>query len=90
LNQCVFQWFALKWEQGLVGSVAALFEEEWAQGISWEDASRGCDEQLNRSDEIIASPDFANKVDKLIQDAKKKLAPESVISQPILYFMFDC
>ncbi|KAF5264513.1 hypothetical protein FOXYS1_4726 [Fusarium oxysporum] len=79
LNQCVYQWFALKDQHSTVGKVAEMKGEPWAKGWDWDAASRGCLGQLQYSKNIINSDEFSQRIDSVIEATKKKLSTESMI-----------
>ena len=82
LNQCVFQWFALnKVAEWLGDEIDNAIE--WlgdALGTNWgrpiEVASRGCQEQLDISENIMKSSEFSGRVDRVLDLAKRKLSSE--------------
>ncbi|RYC89779.1 hypothetical protein BFJ63_vAg7437 [Fusarium oxysporum f. sp. narcissi] len=76
LNQCVYQWFALKDQHSTVGKVAEMKGEPWAKGWDWDAASRGCLGQLQYSKNIINSDEFSQRIDSVIEATKKKLSTE--------------
>ncbi|KAH6949082.1 SGNH hydrolase-type esterase domain-containing protein, partial [Fusarium avenaceum] len=79
LNQCVFQWFALNEQHSTVGKVAEMKGEPWAKGWDWDASARGCLGQLKASKDIINSNEFSQRLDSVIQAAKKKLASGGMI-----------
>ncbi|RYP70471.1 hypothetical protein DL769_004960 [Monosporascus sp. CRB-8-3] len=81
LNQCVFQWGVLNWEQVALAKTAATVDKEyqWANDVDWDSLGRGCDEQLNRTEYIINSDDFSSNIDKVLDAAKAKLADDGMI-----------
>ena len=77
LNACIYQIFTLNgWEKDLVEDIKAKAEAaySWAKDIYWLKLDRSCEEQLDRTAEIIASDAFSNKIDQVISAAKEKLA----------------
>ncbi|RSL78301.1 hypothetical protein CEP51_008323 [Fusarium floridanum] len=79
LNQCIFQWLAFNKGQAAIGLVAELLRMKWAKGWDWIVNSRGCEGQLGHSLKIIESDDFARRLDKMLEDAKSKLADDGMI-----------
>jgi hypothetical protein len=75
LNQCIFQWAAFNKEQATVAKIAAETDKKyaWAQNFDWDSISRGCDDQLSRTEAIIGSDEYKAKLDNVLQEAKKKL-----------------
>lgn len=63
-------------KQVAVGKIAELLEEEWAKWVDLDALSRGCQSQLETSRGIIEGLDFSERLDTLLEAAKKKLAPE--------------
>lgn len=77
LNQCIFQWAVLNGEQVAVAKAAALKEGiDWAQDFDWDATGRGCEAQLEHTQELIDSSSFSSSIDSVINSAQKKLAPE--------------
>ena len=72
----MFQWFALNEQHSTVGKVAEMKGEPWAKGWDWDASSRGCLGQLKVSKDIINSDEFSQRLDSVIQAAKKKLSSE--------------
>ncbi|KAJ3467994.1 hypothetical protein MRS44_005558 [Fusarium solani] len=79
LNQCIFQWLAFNKAQAVLGFIAELRKLKWAQGWDWIVNSRGCEGQLGVSQTIIESDAFAKRLDKMLADAKSKLADDGMI-----------
>lgn len=48
----------------------------WAKDYDWDRLGRGCDEQLDRSQNIISSPSFSSSIDSVLSAAKTRIAPE--------------
>jgi len=78
LNQCIYQFASL-----MPDKVQEAIEETkkndlfgWAADYDFEPLGRGCEDQLRHTANIIASQDFDDMVDRLINAAKLKLAPE--------------
>ena len=76
LNQCIYQWATLDRKQSLVGEIAKLKEEEWAQYIDFDKLSRGCEGQIDVTAQIIQSEQFSKQLDTTIDMAKLRLALE--------------
>ena len=78
LNQCIFQWAVLDACQVTLAKTAALADPDyaWAKSYDWDALGRGCDRQLARTREIIASDAFSKSLDEVISAAKLKLSSE--------------
>lgn len=64
---------------------AAVIQEEalrngwkWAEKIDWDALARGCDGQLDFTESLVNGDAFSSSLDQLLQQAKAKLASESV------------
>ncbi|KAM7217616.1 SGNH hydrolase-type esterase domain containing protein [Rhypophila decipiens] len=77
LNQCVFQWGVFNPEQVALGKIAAEKDPNyaWAKNINFDKLGRGCAAQMTESNKAIQDPEFSKRLDKLLDDAKAKLAP---------------
>ncbi|KAI9372873.1 fibronectin type III domain protein [Aspergillus egyptiacus] len=80
LNHCVFQFLSL------VSDIPKAIKTAVEQGLGWpEDAidweawTRTCDQQLTRTEGIIAGAAFSNSLDRVISAAKEKLASDGMI-----------
>ncbi|KAK4452713.1 carbohydrate esterase family 3 protein [Podospora aff. communis PSN243] len=79
-QQCIFQWALFRWDQEIIGTLASLTKDfACAKKINFAAYSRGCEGQLQRTGDIIASDDFAKRLDKVISAAKTKLAPDGML-----------
>lgn len=81
LNQCIFGWAALAPEAVKMAKEAALKNPDlfpWAAGFDWDSLAHGCENQLDRTRDIIAGAAFSKSLDSVIAAAKGKLSPESV------------
>ncbi|KAL6885245.1 carbohydrate esterase family 3 protein [Trichoderma longibrachiatum] len=77
LNQCIFQWAVWNEDQVSVAKSAALDKKfDWAGDYDWDALGRGCDAQLDRSQQIIDSRQFSDSLDSLLAAAKQKLATD--------------
>ncbi|KAJ6439023.1 Lipase 1 [Purpureocillium lavendulum] len=75
LNQCIFQWGVVNAEQVSAAKLAALDKNfDWAADYDWDALGRGCEGQLARSQALIESPSFSQKLDAVLDASKKKLA----------------
>ncbi|KAH2312531.1 hypothetical protein KXV47_003722 [Aspergillus fumigatus] len=75
LNQCIFGWAALAPETVKMAKEAALKNPDlfpWA-------AAHGCENQLDRTRDIIAGAAFSKSLDSVIAAAKGKLSPDGMI-----------
>lgn len=76
LNQCIFQLFSYTAAPEILGKIASLKGESWAIGIDFEKYGRGCDLQIQVTNDIVESPKFSQQLDATIKAAQSKLAPE--------------
>ncbi|RYP12542.1 hypothetical protein DL765_007244 [Monosporascus sp. GIB2] len=81
LNQCVFQWGVLNWEQVALAKTAATVDKEyqWAKDVDWDSLGHGCDAQLDRTESIINSDALSSNIDKVLDAAKAKLADDGMV-----------
>jgi len=89
LNHCVFQFFsptpttANGIEAAVLAAAAELGSPEAAEmlrlfiGRHKEKLTRGCDKQLEVTEGIIKSKDFTQRIEKLIDESKKKLKKDT-------------
>jgi hypothetical protein len=89
LNQCVFQWSALKPAAVSAAKALAANTNLGLDGIDWDSLGLGCDGQLSRTKSIIESTAFTNSLDRLLMAAKDKLASESVY-RPSVFENDEC
>lgn len=77
LNQCIFQWAVLNGEQVAVAKAVAIKEGiDWAQDFDWDATGRGCEAQLEHTQQLIDSETFSSNIDSVIRNAQKKLSSE--------------
>lgn len=77
LNQCVFQWAVPSLPEVMTAKAAAFDDGlSWAKSFDWESLSRGCTEQLDYSLDLVRGNRFGERLDKVLGDAKTKLAKE--------------
>ncbi|KAK3940427.1 SGNH hydrolase-type esterase domain-containing protein [Diplogelasinospora grovesii] len=76
LNQCIYQWAVFNWEQVAVAEIASKFKDkyDWAAEYDFFPLGRGCDGQLSRTADLIASSAFSSSLDAVLSAAKAKLA----------------
>ncbi|KAH1912574.1 hypothetical protein KXW47_007499 [Aspergillus fumigatus] len=82
LNQCIFGWAALAPEAVKMAKEAALKNPDlfpWAAGFDWDSLAHGCENQLDRTRDIIAGAAFSKSLDSVIAAAKGKLSPDGMI-----------
>ncbi|KAJ4169629.1 hypothetical protein NW754_005781 [Fusarium falciforme] len=79
LNQCVLQWLAFSDAQWFIGKIASWKGDKWANAWDWNKYSRGCEGQLKVSENIIRRDEFGNRLDTMIEAAKRKLSPDGMI-----------
>lgn len=87
LNQCIFQWAVLNSDQVTLAKTAAIADADyaWAKSYDWDSLGLGCERQLARTNEIIASDSFSKSLDEVISAAKLKLSSKSVTRDPCLF-----
>lgn len=78
LNQCIFQWAVLNAGQVALAKAAAFANSDytWAKSYDWDALGLGCDGQLARTKQLIASDAFSRSLDEVISAAKLKLSSE--------------
>ena len=77
LNQCIYQWAVANQAQASTAKLAALDKDwAWASKWVWDAMGRGCEKQLEHTQSIIDSPEFSSKIDRVLEEAKKKLSSE--------------
>lgn len=54
----------------------------WAESFDWDALSLGCEGQLARTQTLIDSAEFSQKLDLVLSAAKLKLAPGLVANSP--------
>ena len=82
LNHCVFQFASFKNAEEVLKKVREglklLDDDPVTQAnidkIDFGKFGRSCEEQLKKSDEIIESKEFSEKLDKAITESKKKIS----------------
>jgi len=77
LNQCIYQVGVFNQEQVELAKVMAELDEQyaWAKGYDFDSLGLGCEGQLIKTNSLALSIPFRDNLDRLISDAKKKLAP---------------
>ncbi|KAE8332768.1 fibronectin type III domain protein [Aspergillus sergii] len=78
LNQCIFQWSALKAVEVNEAKTVALANQDytWAETFDWDSLGYGCEGQLTRTRNIIDGDAFSIRLDSVIEAAKEKLASD--------------
>ncbi|KAB8211919.1 fibronectin type III domain protein [Aspergillus parasiticus] len=78
LNQCIFQWSALKAVEVNEAKTVALANQDytWAETFDWDSLGYGCEGQLTRTRNIIDGDAFSIRLDSIIEAAKEKLASD--------------
>lgn len=79
LNACIFQWLHINKVQELLIKIDGFLNEAeqlfgWLPNWDLDRMARTCDEQLSRTEGIINSQDFSNKLDNVVNAAKAKLS----------------
>jgi hypothetical protein len=56
-----------------VAKIAKLFDQPFFSYVDADVLTRTCDEQLDHSEALIASPEFSRRIDAVIKAAKTRL-----------------
>ena len=76
LNQCVFQIAVVDKEQVAAGKIAAKTKEfKYFDKVDWDNLGRGCPGIIDLTTQLVRSDEFKGRLDKVLEAAKKKLAP---------------
>lgn len=74
-------------DQVTLAKTAAIADADyaWAKSYDWDSLGIGCEGQLARTNEIIASDSFKKSLDEVISAAKLKLSSELVRRDSCLF-----